>query len=453
MNKQNSAQKVMIILFVSFIIFLPPQVYGKKVKETLQGSIDDLALQIVKSMVQAKVSKIAILPFKDLNSEVNNYGIFVAEELTTRIFLENRFEVIERKLLDQVLSELAFHETALVDPEATKKIGKLLGVDAILTGTVTDIGDQIVINARIVGTETGQIFAVARTQITKNSSIANLMKTYPPKSALAAQAKKVEPQSSLPPNNHPSSSQESGRAESNLEPSGMVLVSAGEFTMGSNTGYQECKRVQDDCAEKLFEDERPAHNVYLDSYSIDMNEITNSEYDQCVNVRVCTPKASHHGFMEPRQPVVGVTWYQAKTYCEWKGERLPTEAEWEKAARGSDGRIFPWGGRIDCNMSSYSSCNLLRTYETGTFKNAKSPYGLMDMAGNAREWVTDWYSDDYYRSSPKSNPQGPPSGQYRVLRGGAYNSDAALVRTTSRTKRVPDGQWDTTGFRCAKSVQ
>jgi|GEM_PF-5041086 len=451
-----------IIMLLALVCAFPSFIYGKKEAPSppASGSIEDLALQIVKSMIEAKVKKIAILPFRDLNNNVNSYGIFVAEELTYRIFLVKHFEVVERQLLDQVINELALNETALIDQRAAKEIGKILGVDAILTGTVTDVGDAVVINARLIGTETGQILAAARTQFPMDARIKKLLNTAPPPKTPSVPShpmahptpSTVSPPASAPaapatpPPQNPPAKKEVRAASEN-----MSLVPAGAFFMGSDNGFQECKRVQQQCETHLFDDERPRHQVYLDSFFIDVHEIANQEYDECVAKGACIPKAIHPGFTDPRQPVAGVTWFQAKAFCEWKGKRLPTEAEWEKAARGTDERMYPWGGKIDCTLANYSNCGRNNTIAVGSYTTAVSPYGIMDMAGNAREWVSDWYQEDYYRISPSSNPRGPESGKYKVLRGGAYNSEAAFVRVSARTKRVPDGEWDTTGFRCAKA--
>lgn len=142
------------------------------------AGMDQLALQIVKSMVQADVKKIAILPFPDLNGKMNNLGIFVSEELITKLFMEKKFEVVERNLLDKVLKELSLNQSALIG-DAAQKIGKLLGVDAILTGTITEMGGNIIINARLIGTETGKILAVARTAFPKEPEIIKMLNTAP----------------------------------------------------------------------------------------------------------------------------------------------------------------------------------------------------------------------------------------------------------------------------------
>jgi formylglycine-generating enzyme required for sulfatase activity len=225
----------------------------------------------------------------------------------------------------------------------------------------------------------------------------------------------------------------------------MLLVPAGEFTMGSNQ----------------HPDEQPIHTVYLDSYYIDGYEVTNALYASCVQAGICPPpgetssyrRSAYYGNSEfDHYPVVYVDWYMAASYCNWRGARLPTEAEWEKAARGTDARTYPWGEGIDSTRANYDQ-NLGDTIAVGTYEEGRSIYGVYDMVGNVWEWVADWYQADYYSTLPEIavNPQGPQFGQNRVLRSGAASFNRADVRPANRFGLGPMTVDGDIGFRCSTS--
>ena len=223
-----------------------------------------------------------------------------------------------------------------------------------------------------------------------------------------------------------------------------VDVPAGEFMMGSDPA------VDPDASD----DEMPQHAVYVDAFRISKYEVTNAQYAQCVRATVCDEPGDLRYYLDPAyadHPVVYVSWFDAQTFCEWIGGRLPTEAEWEKAARGTDGRIYPWG-----NEFAESKCNTFEsgigdTTEVGSYSDGASPYGAMDMAGNVWEWVADWYDAGYYSEAPERNPQGPDSGEVRVLRGGSWYYYQDLARCASRPRYSPDARGSHVGFRVAAS--
>ena len=231
----------------------------------------------------------------------------------------------------------------------------------------------------------------------------------------------------------------------------MVLVPAGEFTMGSTEGS---------------DDEKPAHRVSLDAYYIDKYEVTVGQYAKFLEARGVNGPPMWTTMDQPphqKRPVVNVDWSDASTYCEWAGKRLPTEAEWEKAARGTDGRTYPWGneppdlGRANYGREKWN--NHAALVPVGQLEDGKSPYGIYDLAGNVWEWVSDWYDPDYYTTSPLQNPKGPENGKYRVLRGGSWDLAPENLRSARRDFNLPLApDYDSpsyrnfnSGFRCAKS--
>jgi formylglycine-generating enzyme required for sulfatase activity len=225
----------------------------------------------------------------------------------------------------------------------------------------------------------------------------------------------------------------------------MVTISAGPFIRGTNDGGF---------------DEQPQRTIFLDAFFIDRYEVTNHQYQQFVvatgHRKPGLPSRYAKSGSKVRgvnQPVVFVSWEDAAAYCRWRGKRLPTEAEWEKAMRGVDGRLWPWGNREQPNGANWARVQDGHevSARVGTFATDRSPYGVMDGAGNVIEWVDDWYHETYYKDSSERNPVSPEHGTYRVLRGGGYTTTGLDIRITSRSKMMPDFRDETIGFRCANS--
>ncbi|MBT4097030.1 MAG: SUMF1/EgtB/PvdO family nonheme iron enzyme [Gemmatimonadetes bacterium] len=219
----------------------------------------------------------------------------------------------------------------------------------------------------------------------------------------------------------------------------MIPIEAGPFPMGSR-------------AEDSPDSERPAHPVHLSAFYIDAYPVTNQDYREFVNcVGYKTPIHWQRGNPPmglARHPVVNVSWQDAKAYADWMGARLPTEAEWEKASRGSDERLYPWGNRF-----VEDRCNALgsvgTTVPVDEFALGRSPYNIWDMSGNVYEWCEDFWDESYYQYSPSTNPKGPEGGQERVIRGGFFGETRANVRTTHRNSSPETHTRETIGFRLA----
>ena len=225
-------------------------------------------------------------------------------------------------------------------------------------------------------------------------------------------------------------------------PEGMVLIPGGEFSMGAEDGLP---------------DTRPLHRVYVSTYWLDQHEVTNRQYRQCVESGGCAPPKDHSAYDDTAKadhPVTNVTWTQARNYCGWRGKRLPTEAEWEKAARGIDGRLYPWGNSDELVKARSRHGEPARngTVPVGSIEFARSPYGVADLVMNVSEWVNDWYAEDFYRSSPSRDPQGPARGGFKVLRGGEPSDRPLELRASYRGWDDMSYWGPSVGFRCAQDA-
>jgi formylglycine-generating enzyme required for sulfatase activity len=273
-----------------------------------------------------------------------------------------------------------------------------------------------------------------------------LAPTYTPTATLTPTQTPTPTNTPLPPTATPTATPKPGDSWTRPQ-DGMVMVyiPAGEFQMGSESGNSN---------------ESPVHTVYTDAFWMDESEVTNRMFALCVEAGKCEqPDGSHYN--DPNyadHPVYNVSWYGARAYCEWAGARLPTEAEWEKAARGGlEGKLYPWGDDPpSCtpgaeNGAQYTACDG-DTAPVKTF--APNAYGLYDMAGNLWEWVADWYDSEYYGALEDGvrNPTGPESASYRVLRGGSWSDYVNYLRVSNRLRSAPSDIITSFGFRCVRSL-
>lgn len=230
----------------------------------------------------------------------------------------------------------------------------------------------------------------------------------------------------------------------------MVLVGVGHFHMGSHEGTKDADS-----------NEYPQHQVYLKDFYIDQYEVTVERYHRFMKDenRAAPPFWNEVNLRrDAKKPVVGISWQNAYDYCEWAGKRLPTEAEWEKAARGPDKWTYPWGeyapNSSTANFGKDWSENVYsdRLKNVGAYERGKSLYGVYDMAGNVWEWVQDWYGEDYYRTIPRENPSGPSSGEFKVLRGGSWSNGPSNLRSANRAWNYPAKRAAKIGVRCAQDA-
>jgi len=219
----------------------------------------------------------------------------------------------------------------------------------------------------------------------------------------------------------------------------MIYIPEGNFKMGSEDI-------------KAFPKEKPIHKVFLSPYWISKYEITFKQYDSfCEETGYKKPFDENWG--RDKRPVINVSWFDALAYCDWLSTktglvfRLPTEAEWERASKGNNDRIYPWGNSEPTNSNANFNYNFEKTTEVDKFKKGASPFGLYDMSGNVREWCLDWYDEKFYGVSPQMNPKGPNIGNSKVIRGGGWGYDSSFLRTTDRNRWVPDDYSNEIGFR------
>ncbi len=267
----------------------------------------------------------------------------------------------------------------------------------------------------------------------------------------------------------------------------MILIPAGEFLRGvSSADLAELANLCPNCSLKILEDAQPQTTIYLDSFWIDKTEVTNAQFSRFVDetgFRTTAERTNDYSYVQDpglrdfvyigdadwQHPqggnsdivnqdyyaVTQISWQDANAYCEWAGKRLPTEAEWEKAARGNDGRLFPWGNRSPHRTDLNFDFSPGYIVSVGSYFDGASPYGVLDMSGNVWEWVADYYAEDYYRKAPDDNPQGPPNEEGRVMRGGSWASEydpyLPFVTTFYRLWNYEYISSDVLGFRCASS--
>lgn len=221
----------------------------------------------------------------------------------------------------------------------------------------------------------------------------------------------------------------------------MVMIPSGDMIMGDDEGGR---------------DERPSRTVLLNNYWIDRTPVTNQEYKMFVDVTGHRKPphwtSGNYPLDQADHPVTNISWHDAEAYAKWVVKRLPTEAEWEKSARGTIGQTYPWGDAFRKDNVN-SSNEVGGTSPVKEYMGGASPYGVLDLCGNVQEWCLDWYYDDYYKTAPRDNPMGPQGGQYRVVRGGFYAENKVGVRCASRHYAPPSTMQDHIGFRCGKTPE
>ena len=366
--------------------------------------------------------------------------------LASKLSESGVYEVVPQDKLKQALTAKKKESYKQCYPQSCQiEIGQELAADKALATQVMKVGTKCVVTTNIYDLKraTSGKAATAEGKCTEDG-VAVLIRQA---------AEKLTGSSVVPAPSPTPAPRTSWRAITNAKDgSVMVLVPGGSFPRGSTKGS---------------DDERPRRSIHVDAFQIDRQEVTVARYRKCVQAGGCTAPgtagACNWGQSgRDDHPVNCVDWDQARKYCAWAGGRLPSEAEWDKAARGTDGREYPWGSaKPTCERAVMDDggfgCGQNRTWPVGSKPLGDSPYGAHDMAGNVWEWVRDWYRKDYYGSSPARNPQGPSSGETRVVRGGSWSGsgsrggNAEDMRAANRFSISPARRNAGVGFRCVRA--
>ncbi len=394
---------------------------------------------VIAAPATAERVRVAVLPLEPLVQASSKEAQWIEGKLL-RELKDAGATVVTGKAVADALAAAGKQRTSACDTACLLSIGKALGVDRVVASTLS-------LQRKVQSLGTAWVWRMEQVHVPKGVAWGTFQKMCmcPERfwdHIAAVQVKAMlsyDPAArlQLPPGTPPAAPTKAPK-----EVPGMVYVPAGPFIMGSDLGE--------------WDDESPRHLVELSAFYIDKYEVTNAEYGKCAAAGKCLPlryrldKTLNH----PNQPAVAVGWDDAVAYCRWAGKRLVTEAEWEKAARGTDERSFPWGNEWNPKWTNMHNPDdgFEKTAPVGSFPKNVSPYGAYDMAGNAWEWTLDYYNPTYYRHSPPKDPQGPKGGVTHTMRGGSWMYDVPFFQLAHN--RSPGRPWirkQYVGVRCAKS--
>lgn len=347
--------------------------------------LKQVAHELAKEAKRHRLHRVVVEPFTDLDGAVTPLGRFLADELATELVAGRAVEVMDRQQLIIHLQKRKTERLSTLPKADLEKAGRVLGLDGVVAGSVVESANQLRLTAKLIATRSASLVAAAKATLPRTGFLAELASPSgrPRLPELKPEAAPVQ-------------------ADENQPPEGMILIPAGPFIFGEGDGRQ---------------------TVALSTFWMDLFEVTNGRYAELRAIEYA-PLKSHH-------PVTGVSWHHARQFCLAKGKRLPTEQEWEKAARGTDGRLYPWGDVYESTHVNGEN-RLGGSTSVGQFEQGRSPYGLYDMAGNVMEWTD---SGDT---------------EAKIFRGGSWASPPQDLRTTSRSSIGSAHRLVDLGFRCAK---
>ena len=371
---------------------------------------------------------LAVAPLEGGQAVPSSVTSVVQAALEKELRLSARIDLVDRGHVDRVLEELAFQHSGVTDQDSAVQIGKHLNVEMLLFGELSGI-KEATRSARSAEAEDRDTVRTVVRQVILALKVVDVGSN---------QTLWVDDQVlGVAPKNLSEGTRRIARRLAHvvfaLRPVDMILFPAGEFPMGSEAGLV---------------DEQPPHQVHVDAFSLDRTEVSRAAYSAFAVAR-----GGESEFDKPGDhPIAMVSWFQADEYCRSMGKRLPTEAEWEYAARGGDARTFPWGNDEPDARRAHFGGQRRGTVAVDALAAGASSRGLLHMAGNVAEWVWDWWDPAYYRDSPGENPGGPAAGEYKVVRGGSWSHSSSEIRATARAFHNPHRGASYVGFRCARGV-
>lgn len=328
--------------------------------------------------------------------------------LETELQQSGQFALVESEKIAETIKELAFQQSGVTDQANAVAIGKHLNVHKIFYAQTHRVGGKYAMTVKVVDVETNQV------QRTESENLGTTQQEI--QAGVRRLARRLIATSAL------------------LAPTDMVFIPSGRFKMGSDIGLL---------------DEKPVHLVSISGFELDRYEVTRITYESYL---VAQNRKKQADLRDPQLPAVDVNWADAAAYCRTRGARLPTEAEWEYAARGPNGRTYPWGETRPSASFARFGGQERKALKVGTLPQGATLEGVHDLAGNVAEWVQDWWHPGYYAQSPPNDPPGPADGDYRSARGGSWNQPPDELRSSARLYHNPDKGAGHIGFRCAKSA-
>jgi formylglycine-generating enzyme required for sulfatase activity len=356
----------------------------------------------------AERPQIALMPLKGAPGVPAALPAYAQSALEAELSRSGRFVLVERGRVQEVIEEVNFQQAGVTVPEKASELGSHLNAEKLLFGEVTRAGTNYKLAIRVVDVATNQVVVVEEENLGPLGPRQELLQP-----AIRRLARRLI------------------NAAPALSPAPMISLPAGQFEMGGSQPG-----------------ESPAHLVSLSAFEIDRDEVNQAAYQAFAETtRGPQPPPEH-----PEHPAALVSWTEAAAYCQWQGKRLPTEAEWEYAARGPQGRTYPWGETPPTAALARFGGQHRGPVDGASLAAGATPEGVRHLAGNVAEWVQDWWDPAYYASSPAADPQGPAEGDYRVVRGGSWSSPADELRASARSYSNPDKGTGYIGFRCARSL-